>query len=149
MEATQEDLTQEQIDCNNKAFPDVIRLLQEARRLVTQGWTQDVFARTRRGDEVLHKEQEPYSFCATGALCYARDRDNVLGPVVDWGDSDDIHNRSLVESLAGRSFSLANKIVLIEKWNDANGRTKKDVLEAFDKAIAYAQDKENRSCPTP
>lgn len=86
---------------------DVTKLLIEGRERIEQGWCQ-------------HKTRE------RGAVC-------VIGALHDGRSGVDEPYYAAMRRL-GRAVGLAWS--LLPLWNDAPGRTKDEVLAAFDKAIA-------------
>lgn len=81
-------------------------ILRRAKRKIEAGWCKGYYE--RQG-----------SCCADGALILAARH------------FDERHKaRSALRAVVGRQWSR------IEHWNDAKERTKRQVLEAFDKAIA-------------
>lgn len=90
----------------------VLRALRKARELVALGWTQG-------GVGILRDcTGEPVAWCAFQALRKALTEAPALGWVCRW-------------------FCAVNQIYDIPNWNDAPDRTQQDVIEAFDRAIAY------------
>ena len=92
--------------------------LRAARALIVKGWTQH--ATTRMIDGTMR-------YCTSGAI-------SAVFPVVNtlWS--------SLRCSADTRKvFAEANGLTWIAPWNDCWWRTKRSVLRAFDRAIAYAE----------
>jgi hypothetical protein len=92
--------------------------LRVARALVAKGWTQEVFARDRRGKEVRTAERSAACWCAYGAVIRAD------------AEYDGYVYLSRAIGLTGQ---------LISQWNDEPTRTQQEVLAAFDRAIELAE----------
>jgi hypothetical protein len=90
----------------------VAQVLTEARKLISQGWTQGEYKRVVDGVEC---------WCISGAIHQAASYDK---PSV-------LKFAALFRSLRADDFYLS----LIE-WNDAPGRTQEDVPALIDRAIA-------------
>jgi hypothetical protein len=108
-----------------------VQVLMRAKKLlVTKGWTKGTFARDK-----YHKQHlDWYSpkaacFCAGGALNRASGEDNHYA---------DNYLERIIEQ-TGFVKSSWNYDSVIAVWNDDPKRTKKQVLTAFDKAIALAK----------
>lgn len=87
---------------------EFIAWLKRARKLVKKGWTQNAWARNRRGNElVTGSEGAAVCYCAWGAMHKTRP-----DPEPGWDASE------------------------IIEWNDAPGRTQTEVLAMFDNSIA-------------
>ena len=102
-------------------------VLRAARAKIVQGWTQGAFARDAEGRSTPWQGDEAVCWCAMGAI-------GCVGP-----DHDDIAESVLIalQRAIGPTGYTA-----ISHFNDADGRTKDDVLAAFDRAIALAMAKE-------
>lgn len=106
----------------------VLTALIEARRLINNGWTRTTFARDAGGHMCDWGADWATSFCSIGAIYRA----------TDWRST---HNTEVCmrvfEALAENMFpgygEPSGQVVL---YNDARGRTKEEILEAFDKTIA-------------
>lgn len=94
-----------------------LEILTAARAKVAQGWTQ------RRYSTVIGGKR---CFCAVGAL---------IEVAPDYGA---IEHRGAVDLLtvAATGFAMNSAV----HWNDAPGRTRAEVLAAFDKAIDLAKE---------
>lgn len=90
-------------------------ILQKARALVEAGWMQGASFDAKSG-----------CYCASGAICAAANLSEIVFIC---------ENRTCTE--ARSKFATSNKLagIGIVPWNDAPGRTKDEVLAAFDKAI--------------
>lgn len=104
-----------------QSLNDTLAQLQRARRLLArpEGWTQGSYARDGHGDAVDSQCSQATSFCASGAI-YAT-QDNLTGS---------IQARTVIYRIIADD---------IEAWNDADGRSQADIIEAFDQAIASMQ----------
>lgn len=99
-------------------------LLVAARDLIeTKGWCQKASARDARGIITPFLGPRTASFSMSGALC------SLMNPVLEpWRKASEI-----LRSVVGCAIGL---------WNDKHDRTKEEVLEAFDKAIAIVRGRE-------
>jgi hypothetical protein len=95
--------------------------LKRAKELVEQGWIRRYHYRCENGRK---------SYCAYWAIVTActPEESGLRGVAV---------NVACVG--AEDAFQFANRIRHIQSWNDRWWRTKRSVLAAFDKAIAYSQ----------
>lgn len=96
----------------------VLQILTQARRLVKRGWCKGALARTVKGSVCSDDDPEAVEWCAFGAI---------------WKASGRLPNRKALTCL---QRSIRRDIGI---WNDAWGRTKAQVLSAFDRAIALAR----------
>jgi hypothetical protein len=95
-------------------------VLVEARRLIAEkGWAQGDFALDDDGHGYNYDSPRATCYCASGAIRLA---------------CPEPYGFVRVEKL----FCKANSIEEIPQWNDAEGRTKDEVLAAFDRAIDFA-----------
>ena len=97
---------------------DVIRALEEARRLCAVGWTQRVGARDKNSNTVSTKSPDAVYFCLWGSIYRA---ENSHTGQRAYG--------AIVESIGGINPDPV-------EWNDAPDRTQADVLALFDRTIA-------------
>jgi hypothetical protein len=101
---------------------EIAAKLREAKTLIKRGWTQ--------GDYVVSG-----CFCASGAIS------KVTVGYQNEGDGDipeqDPEFRSTIAAL-GKVVNC-NHAYEIARWNDAPGRTKAQVIDAFNKAIELAE----------
>ena len=104
---------EEEEKSDDKTEAELIRdVLIEARALIEKGWCQ---FRSFTIDGIIT------SFCSSGAIRFAGER--------------------FLNSLVFERFRLANNMSsVIPDWNDHPSRTKQEVLDAFDKAIAWKGD---------
>lgn len=88
------------------------KVLERAREIIQQGWTQGVLAEDENGGVRLAYEPEVRKCCLIGAVRRA-----------EW---------QLVKGADSGAFqrlrSLLGPATLISEWNDAKGRTKTEVL---------------------
>jgi hypothetical protein len=113
--------------------PTTAAVLARARGLVSQGWTQGVLARDRDGFQCSYRIGRAERFCAIGA---------IAASAWQFADCDPAEEERL-ELLAEQRLLQAlprPRMGGLATWNDATGRTKEEVLAAFDAAIAEAGD---------
>jgi hypothetical protein len=104
------------------------QVLTAARNLIAKkGWCQGALARTIAGGTVPTDSPGAASWCMVGAIEHC---------------SNDALPLS-IETNARRLIMSALDICSIPAWNDHPGRTKAEVLAAFDKAIKIAKQKES------
>lgn len=96
-------------------------VLRAARAKIERGWCQGAIARTSRGDAVFHDSPTARSWCVAGAIRCITINDPAARAAAD----------AEVARAVGSSY--------IGDWNDERGRTKEQVLAAFDGAIAAAE----------
>ena len=95
-----------------------IRMIAEARQRVLAGWCQGAVARDANGRTVLPSSPDARRWSMLGALLASRDGQPV---------SDLVGAVSLLHRSTGESA--------LEIWNDRPGRTHKDVVAAFERAL--------------
>lgn len=102
-------------------------ILKRARKLIEKpgSWCQLAEARTRDGESISCGDSMATQFCALGAIWRAT------------GQNDDAPTKFLREAVGAR-YTLAGP-KSVANWNDAPRRTHKQILKAFDKAIALAE----------
>lgn len=100
-----------------------LQVLEGARRRLETGWVQGFFAADENGDGVDVNSPLACRWCSGGAIRVESDEDGVY------------YAARCLLTTAIESISIAD-------WNDEPGRTKEEVLEAFDKAIALAKERE-------
>lgn len=107
----------------------VLTALIEARRLINNGWSRCTFARDANGHMCDWGSEAATSFCSVGAVYRATDWRNTYHTSLCLDVID-----ALAEQMvpAGRSDRCGHVV----SWQDARGRTKEEVLDAFDKTIA-------------
>jgi hypothetical protein len=95
-----------------------IQIIAEARQRVLAGWCQGAVARDANGRTVPFSSPEARRWSTLGALLASRDGQ----PPSDLVDAVSSLHRSTGESA-------------LEVWNDRTGRTQKEVVAAFDRAL--------------
>ena len=95
-----------------------IQIIAEARQRVLAGWCQGAVARDANGRTVPFSSPEARRWSTLGALLASRDGQ----PPTDLVDAVSSLHRSTGESA-------------LEVWNDRTGRTQKEVVAAFDRAL--------------
>lgn len=95
----------------------VVVVLKKARALIEQGWTQGAFKR------YTDNPDRPIEYCAVGAIREASNSEV-------WGE---LYDAGICLSTALRGMAYTHDPI---EFNDAPGRTREEVLEMFDKAIA-------------
>ncbi len=95
-----------------------IQIIAEARQRVLAGWCQGTVACDANGRTVLFSSPEARRWSMLGALLASRDGQ----PASDLVDAVGSLHRSTGESA-------------LEVWNDRPGRTQKEVVAAFDRAL--------------
>jgi hypothetical protein len=99
---------------------DVLCVLLNARTLIAlEGWTQGAEARDSNGRKVSASYPKATCFCAEGAN--------------DEGAGDNFILSITTHNYLGCTLRLKRGLHI---WNDRKGRTKAQVLAAYDKAIA-------------
>lgn len=104
-------------------------ILIEAKRLLeTKGWCQGAYAKDINNKVVrgFIGSEKPAAYCPIGAICQAQKEDFEIRP-----EATGFLRKVL--DFKGRT----SKFDVID-WNDLPGRTKEEVLQAFDKAIELA-----------
>lgn len=101
----------------------LVELLVAARAKIAIGWTQYRYARDVTGGEVPPVHLDACRWCAIGALVAAR---SLLPEAAE----------RLALMVAAKSALRAVVHDCVQVWNDADGRTQQEVIEAFDAAIA-------------
>lgn len=116
-----------------------LRVLKMAREFIVKGWTQSAEMRSVEGYDVTNegydgKGEPPYSFTMRGAIAF------VCRSI---GDRD-LARRTKYDAIeACRAvLQLDGLINTLATWNDAPERTKAEVLEVFDRAIAAEEKRE-------
>ena len=121
----------------------MIEILKKTRDLVEQGWCQLKIAKNSVGIEVSVDDPSAVKWCIEGAIaraCFER-FPGQFGP------------RQLLlcstYNYLGRQLLNTGVTRGLAKWNDANGRTKQQVLEFLDNAInRLTNDDRNQNSPT-
>ena len=97
-------------------------VLRAARAKIEQGWCQGESARGSRGTYIDPAASEAQEWCPLGALDYVCYR-----------------NAYSYYDGARTALAKAMRSASVSDWNDMLGRTKEEVLAAFDRAIAAAE----------
>ena len=102
--------------------------LKTARKLIEQGWCQDAYALTADGKEIrgYRDDSSAVAWCVEEAVR----RVTLKGPYTG--------ARPTVWSSMAAVTGWAEDVDALN-WNDEPGRTKAEVLEAFDQAIARVE----------
>ncbi len=98
-----------------------------ARKTVENGWIQGALAMDGGGGDTLPTDPKAISWCALGAF-----QANCV-------DKDFAPCGGYLYFKAQELFRKVNNIHIISEWNDAEGRTKEEVLQAFDNVIEYLE----------
>lgn len=93
------------------------QILIDSRKVVEAGWCIRASARTAKGIPCEWDEAKAASWCSTGAMLH----------VVSMFAPAHFHALNFLREAVGQHAIVA--------WNDAPGRTKEEVLAAFDTAI--------------
>lgn len=101
-----------------------VKILRRAQGLIAKknGWTSGADARDRGGEETSIESRTARAFCAGGALVRAA---SAIDPCFQGAATD-----ALRKSLGVRGEGS------VARWNDKPRRTQKQVVAAFEKAIA-------------
>lgn len=110
--------------------------LQDSRRYVAAGWTQNAYVRSFAGAAVAIDSRSVRRVCAAGAVDRAGianglnydEREQLRADLRAAIDDDQVQEHA---GRHGRDDDL-----LLERWNDAPGRTRSQVLALYDAAIA-------------
>jgi hypothetical protein len=102
-----------------------LQILEEAKRSVECGWTQGCWAKNDFGREIGYYTSSATCFCAEGAMFRA---------------SGQMYNSIDFYHPLNDALSRFKEAIETEKsipdWNDFEGRTQDEVVEAFERAIA-------------
>jgi hypothetical protein len=104
--------------------------LIEARRLINNGWIQKMFARNAQGHMCGWNSEEAKSYCSIGAIYKASNWSKTYNT----GLCFDVFN-ALSDHIGIERYGQGPAECIVF-FNDAPKRTKAEVLDAFDKAIA-------------
>lgn len=106
-------------------------LLQRARLSVMDGWCQGSYYEDANGNPCgrVHAARH----CAMGALIQAS---------VGYGDTFATHSFSRAARMLQDQVTRleGNGLVNVQQWNDEPGRTKQEVVELYNKALAACED---------
>lgn len=102
-----------------------LTVLEQGRGFVKKGWNKQEFAYDVNGRPVSTTSPDAVTWCALGGMLRAsKEMDSIAA-----------------QDEAETAFMAANRITTIGYWNDKKGRTKEQVLKAFDRAIAWMNKK--------
>lgn len=108
-----------------------IEVLREARKLIVdKGWTQECCARDASGKLCDVGSRAAVAFCMIGAVNRVADMDDPTRPF----KAACIALRSVLKTRPGAGLGA---------WNDEKTRTKEEVIDAFDRAIAWIEERDN------
>jgi hypothetical protein len=113
-------------------------MVSEARRLVESGWCQGAHARDAARREVPSWSEEATSWSLLGALLaswHQHDAQGLDGDVV--AHLADAHALGRATEVLGEAVGTAS----LERWNDDEGRTQADVIDAADRALRLLEDR--------
>ena len=96
-------------------------ILQEARKFVEKGWTQEACARDKNGNRVNWADAEASSYCLVGALRVASGTQDVDDKVFQ-----------TLKKVSRTPFSTPRTYAF---YNDCKHITQVDILKLLDKAI--------------
>ena len=103
-------------------------LLDSARTLIERGWCQHAMARDRDNLGVEPSSAEACAWSASGAVLAAWSK------TCPWPDSLDLDD--VFHPFEHANLALAGSVpAATDEWNDARGRTREQVLRAFDRAV--------------
>lgn len=120
-------------------------VLTEARRLLAEvGWVQRYFAMTNDDEHLSYlaaarrlrwskRVDWCRGFCASSAIGTALFKDAPAEIAEDY----DLYALARMRVCAETGDVAVAERNLLARWNDSEGRSKEEVLEAFDKAIAH------------
>jgi hypothetical protein len=97
----------------------VVEVLKRAKERIERGWCRGQFAVNAHNEPVSELSQEACRWCTSGAF---------------YAVCNDMDERNMARDVFRKVIDDEN----ITRWNDSPGRTKREVLAAFDKAIALA-----------
>jgi hypothetical protein len=106
-------------------------ILSSAQKLVASGWCQGATARDERGEEVAPWSQDACTWSAAGAIAAAW-RAQCGSP----SQAPEVE----VEAFTTANHALAGSMSTApDKWNDAPGRTQRQVLQAFNRSAVVLE----------
>ena len=101
---------------------NALQLLRAGRRRIEQGWCQESWAKDADGNDTDPWRLNAVSWCASGAICAER----VPAPCSGYWEA-----RAMLKNVLDSQWNTN----LLPDWNDTKGRTRKEVLEVYDRAI--------------
>lgn len=105
----------------------VVDTLRKARARIAAGWCQGSYAQDAEGLSCSSEDPECARVCATASF---------WGAGASRADERAAHRYVGIAALLPRE---AGDFYDLTAWNDSRGRTQADVIAAFDKAIAMAE----------
>ena len=107
-----------------KKFPTLLETLKEGRKRVKAGWTQGTCARNAKGTPVLSYDFRAVEWCMSGAVMGRN-----MAAALHWlGYVIQLEMDPIKVGALQRRYPIAD-------WNDAEDRTKEEVVAIFDEAI--------------
>lgn len=100
-----------------------LQILESARRLIIKGWCRGAFSVTKNGRPVYPWNKKAARWCVAGAL-------SRLDPTSTY-EEPKAAEKYLIEAAGTK---------LLTEWNDKKGRTKKEVIQLYDRAIELCQE---------
>lgn len=98
---------------------NAVEILEQAKiKIIDFGWVQGAFYREGEG------------FCAIGAMSRT-----ISGNYEEYSAMDSLNNDSYAKAVECMTYSTGGNII---GYNDLEGRTKEEILAAFDRAIECA-----------
>lgn len=111
-----------------------VEILQRARSLIADGWSQRRAARKRNGDAVPYWDDRATCFCIEGALFRAF-LDTYGHPVHVYQTSE----MALLQRVVEKRSAFTATVAAMHEFNDAPDTTKEDVLAVYAEAIAILE----------
>ena len=105
-----------------------LKVLNAAKKLIERGWARCAAARDTKGNWCVSEDKKAVSWCTTGAIIRALKDTKLKAQKELW---DEVLKSFVVAN------HLGNKNMTF--WNDETGRSKVQVLKAFDNAISYVK----------
>lgn len=102
--------------------PDEITILQQARNLIHEGWTQRAYARNHQGQECMPENTGATCFCIKGALLRALHLDDPTSKYARYVN-------------LGLKLNKLTPQGHLSRFNDDPNTTLQDVLDFFDHAL--------------
>jgi len=108
--------------------PEVVRILRKARALIERpyGWCRGSYVMMfKQGTQV----RPAFAVCSVGAIAVADNSDYLGCGTYPYSNEGKLALRELAQTIGALDTNY------VPKWNDAQGRTKREVLAAFDETI--------------
>ena len=103
---------------------DILKVLQDAKPLLKQGWTQGAYARNTDNKPMDYADPRAVKFCFAGALYKAGGGYGIIEIIQDM---------------------ISPRPDVMFEWNDDKKRTQKEVLTVLDQAIATFKKKTKKA----